>query len=138
MGPPRCPICKLMIVNKSQIALPQSDGRLFFDMAETNNPCFGCNACCQHYRVSFYHGELDTQPGGFIPADLTSPVTPFLACMRGTESGHGRCVALDDNGRCNIYANRPSTCREFRAFEDDGSMNPECLRLRELYKISGT
>jgi len=125
-------------MSTAQIPLMQEDGRVFYDMAENDNPCFGCNACCRHYRVSFYHGELDSQPGGYVPAHLTQPVTPFLACMQGTASGHGRCIALQTDGRCAIYPQRPSTCREFRAILDDGQFNPECLRLRSLYNISAT
>ena len=96
---------------------------------EAADPCAGCAACCRLLRVSFYHGELDSQPGGYVPAELTAQVTPFLACMKGTESG-GRCVALKDDLRCAIYPQRSSTCREFPAFMPDGSLNPECLRLR--------
>lgn len=119
-----------------QIACPQEDGRVFFDMAEGANPCIDCNCCCIHFRVSFYHGELDTQPGGVVPAALTVPLTPFRVCMRGTERGEGRCIALQGDGRCRIYAQRPSVCREFPAFMADGSLNPECVRLRALYGIS--
>lgn len=122
-------------MSKTQLSYPQDDGRVFHDMAPEGNPCFQCGACCRHYRVSFYHGEVDSQPGGFVPERHVQPVTPFIVCMRGTETGGGRCVALRDDGRCDIYPLRPSTCREFRAFLDDGSMNPECLRLRKLYGI---
>ncbi len=125
----------MLAVSKTQIPDPQADGRVFYDMAAADNPCFDCGACCYHYRVSFYHGELDTQPGGFVPAHLTSPVSPFLACMRGTETGRGRCIALHNDGRCAIYSQRPSTCREFQAFLADGSPHPECQRLREHYGI---
>lgn len=100
-------------------------------MAEEDNPSFGCGACCYHDRLSFHHGELDSQPGGFIPSELTSGIMPFLACMCATETGQGRCVALHDDGRCAIYSHRPSTCREFRAFQDDGSPHPEC----QLHRI---
>ncbi len=119
----------------AQIATLTEDGRIYYDMTGTDNPCSGCNACCRHFRVSFYHGELDSQPGGQVPADMTTQITPFRACMRGTESGHGRCVALQDDGRCGIYALRPSVCREYPVFMDDGSMNPECVRLRALHGI---
>ncbi len=119
----------------TQTATATEDGRVHYDMADGGNPCFGCGACCRHFRVSFYHGELDTQPGGYVPAALTVPVTPFHACMKGTESGKGRCVAYGEDGRCAIYPLRPSACREFPAFLEDGSMNPECLRLRALYGI---
>jgi Fe-S-cluster containining protein len=120
----------------SQTATPTEDGRTYYDMAEQGNPCFGCGCCCRHFRVSFYHGELDTQPGGYVPAALTQQVTPFRACMKGTEAGRGQCVARQDDGRCAIYDKRPSVCREFPAYLEDGSMNPECLRLRALYGIA--
>ena len=123
-------------MNNAQIAIPTGDGRIFYDMAGKDNPCDGCNACCRHFRVSFYHGELDSQPDGQVPADMTVPITPFRACMKGTESGHGRCIALQDDGRCGIYAQRPSVCREFPVFMADGSFNPECVRLRALHGIA--
>lgn len=117
----------------AQIAMPTEDGRIYYDMSATGNPCFNCGACCRHYRVSFYCGELDSQPGGHVPADMTVRLTPFRACMKGTESGGGRCIALLDDGRCGIYAQRPSVCREFPVFMEDGLMNPDCLRLRALH-----
>jgi Fe-S-cluster containining protein len=120
----------------AQTATCTEDGHVYYDMADEGNPCFGCGACCTHFRVSFYHGELDTQPGGYVPAELTTQLTPFRACMKGTEAGQGRCIALKEGGRCGIYEQRPSVCREFPVFMDDGSMNPECLRLRALYNIS--
>jgi len=118
-----------------QIAIPTDDGRVFYDMTSKDNPCQGCNACCRHFRISFYQGELDTQPGGFVPAELAVQVTPFRACMKGTESGYGSCIALQSDGRCGIYENRPSVCREYPVFMPDGTMNTECKRLREIYGI---
>lgn len=104
-------------------------------MTGADNPCAGCGACCRHFRISFYHGELDSQPGGYVPAGLCVPLTPFRACMKGTETGSGRCISLQDDMRCGIYAQRPSVCREFPAFMEDGSLNPDCLRLRALFGI---
>ncbi len=123
-------------MNKAQIAIRTDDGRMYYDMAGDDNPCFGCGACCRHFRVSFYHGELDTQPGGYVPAEFATQITPFRACMKGTEAGNGRCVAQQDNGHCAIYDRRPSVCREFPVFMEDGTMNPECLRLRALYGVT--
>lgn len=120
---------------RAQIVVRTEDGRVHYDMAEDGNPCFDCGICCRHFRVSFYHGEIDAQPGGWVPAELTSPVTPFRACMKGTEQGGGRCVALRDDGRCGIYDRRPSVCREFPALMADGALTPECVRLRRLYGI---
>lgn len=122
-------------MNHSQIATLNEDGSVFYDMAGEENPCSGCGVCCRHYRVSFYHGELDSQPGGYVPADMAVPVTPFRACMKGTEHGGTPCIALQADLRCGIYAQRPSVCREFPAFMPDGTLNPECVRLRTLYGI---
>ncbi len=123
-------------MNEVQTATRTEDGRVYYDMAAEGNPCFGCGLCCRHFRVSFYHGELDSQPGGYVPAALTLQVTPFRACMKGTEAGKGQCIALQGDGRCAIYLQRPSACREFPAFMEDGSMNPECLRLRAMYGVA--
>jgi hypothetical protein len=99
------------------------------------NPCISCGACCAYYRVSFYCGELEDGSGGTVPAALTTQVAPMISCMKGTETGHGRCVALvGELGRpgiaCRIYERRPSTCREFDNWLPDGTPNPECQRLR--------
>ncbi|MGA7595611.1 MAG: YkgJ family cysteine cluster protein [Gallionella sp.] len=119
----------------AQIVIPTGDGRIYYDMTGINNPCSGCSACCRHFRVSFYHGELDCQPDGHVPAGMTTQLTPFRACMKGTESGYDRCIALQADGLCSIYENRPSVCREFPVFMEDGSLNPECVRLRILHGI---
>lgn len=110
------------------------DNRVFYDMPETS-PCSNCGACCRHFRVSFYQGELNSFPGGFVPVEMTSPVTPFLVCMQGTETGGGRCIALQADNRCAIYANRPTPCREFPVYMEDGSLNPQCLKLRAQFGI---
>lgn len=105
-------------------------------MAHTDdNPCLSCGACCAHFRVSFYCGELTGGSGGFVPVELTSQVTPVLACMKGTEQGGQRCIALggtlgQPGIHCTIYENRPTPCREFSMWRDDGSPNPDCNRLR--------
>jgi Fe-S-cluster containining protein len=111
------------------------DGRVFIDMpSDDTNPCLNCGACCSHFRISFYSGETDALPGGFVPDELVTPLGPFRVCMKGTEQGHGRCVALlGEIGQsigCAIYANRPTPCREFPVWEEDGSPNPACQRLR--------
>ena len=56
--------------------------------------------------------------------------------MKGTESGHDRCIALQTDGLCSIYEHRPSVCREFPVFMENGSLNPECVRLRILHGIA--
>lgn len=123
-------------MKETQTTIHTEDGRTFHDMAASGNPCFNCGCCCRFFRVSFYHGELDSQPGGQVPAALTVPVTPFLVAMKGTETGRGRCVALGDDGRCSIYHQRPSACREFPVFLETGEINPECLRLQAIYDVA--
>jgi uncharacterized protein len=125
-------------MNQTQMASLTEDGSVYYDMTGTDNPCSGCGACCRHFRVSFYHGELDTQPDGYVPAGLTLQLTPFRACMKGTQAGGGRCIALQEDMRCGIYAQRPSVCREFPALMPDGTMNPECLELRARLGIPGS
>ena len=102
------------------------------------NPCFECGQCCQHFRVSFYHGEIAGNGTGVVPAELTSKLTAHLACMKGTEKGDAPCIALTHNKeegwRCSIYEDRPSPCREFNIFNEDGTPNPDCQRLQEVAK----
>ncbi|MCY0387929.1 YkgJ family cysteine cluster protein [Robbsia sp. Bb-Pol-6] len=114
------------------------DGRVFIDMPDdpARNPCLDCGACCQHFRVSFYGGESDAHPGGFVPDHLIVPINPVMACMKGTETGGAPCVALTGvvglGTGCSIYANRPTPCREFPVWMADGSPNPACQRLRPM------
>ncbi len=104
-------------------------------LADDDNPCIGCGApCCQYFRVSFYQGELDCYPGGFVPTALTQALPPFRACMNGTEVGKGRCVALGTDGLCQIYEHRPSVCRDFPNRLADGQLNPECVKLKAWYQ----
>lgn len=100
-----------------------------------NNPCLDCGACCAYFRVSFYCGELAGENGGWVPPSYVSQLSPLRACMKGTEAGHGRCIALvgelgKPGIRCRIYENRPSPCREFESWLPDGTPNAECQRLR--------
>ena len=138
MAPIRNSIQPPLTTPNLQIVIRTEDDRVFYDMPE-HSICNDCGACCKHFRVSFYQGELNTFPGGTVPAELTEPVTPFLVCMKGTANGNnngvGRCVALQENNRCGIYENRPSPCREYAAYMEDGSLNPKCVQLRMLYGI---
>ncbi len=112
------------------------DSRIFIDMPDSpDNPCIACGACCAHFRVSFYCGELTGGSGGFVPEHLASKVNNVMACMKGTEAGNGRCIALvGELGQtgigCSIYPDRPTPCREFAAWQQDGTPDPDCQRLR--------
>ena len=97
------------------------------------DPCADCGVCCQHFRISFYQGELASM-GGCVPDDMTGQLTSTFAAMRGTELGFKPCAALT-NGRCGIYSNRPTPCRDFPAMID-GKLNPKCVELKQLYQDS--
>jgi hypothetical protein len=103
------------------------------DMSEAN-PCMTCGICCTHFRISFYWAEGDDAPGGFVPVDMTEKLNAHLRCMKGSNSVPRRCVALaGEVGRqvlCTVYENRPSPCREFPVYFDDGTPNPRCDELR--------
>lgn len=81
--------------------------------------CLDCGACCHAFRVSFYWAETDEHPQGTVPAGLTTPISPYHVCMKGTDSKLPRCVALEgrvgEQVSCSIYSLRSSTCREFEA-----------------------
>jgi Fe-S-cluster containining protein len=86
--------------------------------------------------VSFYCGESDESPGGFVPAALTEKVHGQMLCMKGTNNYPPRCIALrGEVGKevsCAIYENRPTTCREFNEYELDGTPNTRCFKLRGI------
>lgn len=79
-----------------------------------SSPCLRCGACCSTYRVSFYWAESTAAPGGRVPVELTSALTPLTRCMQGTDRAQPRCIALaGEVGRgvsCTIYPQRPSVC----------------------------
>ena len=100
-----------------------------------DSPCLSCGACCAHFRVSFYCGEVADAAGGTVPPELVTQVGPLRACMKGTEHGGQRCIALrgelgQPGIHCAIYELRPSPCRDFPTWEADGTPNPDCQRVR--------
>lgn len=121
-----------------QIKTVTESGDVYLDMADDPlNPCQSCGACCTHFRISFYQGELDSN-GGIVPADMVSPITSFMVAMKGSETG-GRCCALSGdvghNIGCTIYENRPSVCRAFAVWDEVGNPNPKCQELRAKNKL---
>ncbi|HEY5763065.1 MAG TPA: YkgJ family cysteine cluster protein [Rhodocyclaceae bacterium] len=97
------------------------------------NPCLDCGVCCTHFRISFYWAEAD-DAGGTVPANMTEHLQQHLRCMKGSNQTPRRCAALlgevGQGVRCTIYPQRPSPCREFPVFHDDGTPNEACQRLR--------
>jgi Fe-S-cluster containining protein len=98
------------------------------------NPCLECGLCCTHFRVSFYWAEGDDAPGGFVPAEMTEKLNDFLRCMKGSNQIPRRCSALlgtvGEAVACSIYDRRPTPCREFEVYEENGAPNPRCNDLR--------
>jgi Fe-S-cluster containining protein len=122
--------------NFVQIVRFEDGNRVCVDMAnDVDNPCLSCGACCQHFRVSMYMGEMASSACGTVPDDMVSVINPLMVCMKGTEAGHKRCIALrgtvgKPSIRCEIYPLRPSACREYRVWSKYGTPNPDCQRLR--------
>lgn len=104
-------------------------------MSETDHssdyPCLDCGACCMSYRVSFYWAEAQARG---LPVVLTEQLTPFLACMAGTNADRPHCAALQGTiggpVACSIYAQRPAPCRELQPGDD------KCRRARGRHGLS--
>lgn len=103
-------------------------------MAEQLSPCQACGACCVTYRITLPRVELDTVPGGWVPATLTDSYTPTTACLREDPDVPGRCIALagtvGEYVTCTIYAKRPSACSEFAPLALLGSGDEACNEAR--------
>lgn len=97
-------------------------------------PCLSCGACCITYRVTLPRSELDSVPGGKVPAALTEPYTATTACMREQADTPGRCIALEGSVgtavSCSIYAQRPDACREFAPLTLFGRGDAACNEAR--------
>jgi uncharacterized protein len=107
-------------------------------MFDENQVCLSCGACCAAFRVSFYWAEADDAPGGQVPVALTERLTPHLRCMRGTNSKAPRCEQLLGDvlgGRCAIYDQRPSPCRELVPYDAAGHPTPQCQKARATYGL---
>ena len=103
------------------------------------NPCLSCGVCCTHFRVSFYWAEADPFMGGTVPAELTEKINDRFVCMKGTNQHNPRCIALEGTVgecvSCSIYDKRSNPCRDFPLWMEDGSLNPECQRLRQIHGL---
>lgn len=92
--------------------------------------CQSCGACCASYRVSFYWAEA-LELG--IPDAMVEQLTPWNACLRGTNSAMPRCAALTgtvgERVTCGMYAQRPSPCRDVEIGDD------RCRRARQRHGL---
>lgn len=101
--------------------------------------CTSCGACCATYPVVFARQEIDSESGGWVPAELTEnhKILGRCAYMRGTRDQPGRCVALTGtigvSVSCEIYEKRPSPCRDFAPEADAGRGDMRCGDARRLH-----
>ena len=65
---------------------------------------------------------------------MTSSVSAHQNSMNGTNQEKPSCVALSGivgtATSCDIYENRPSTCRSFKPSFEDGLQNTNCEKAR--------
>ena len=105
---------------------------------EVFSVCRDCGACCASFRVSFYWGEADDAPGGWVPVAATERLNQHLRCMRGTNSATPRCDQLQGavpGALCRIYEHRPGTCRDMQPYTPDGGINEQCTRARANFGL---
>lgn len=105
------------------------------------HPCQTCGACCSAFRVMFYWRGADSKTENAVPQNLAVNLGGDWVCMKGTESKHRpRCVALKgqvgDRVQCEIYSQRPSPCRLFKASFELGYREPRCDEARLRFGLS--
>ncbi|MFM8863911.1 MAG: YkgJ family cysteine cluster protein [Limnohabitans sp.] len=97
----------------------------------TDSPCTRCGACCASFRVSFYWAEAEARG---LPGHVYEPLTPVLACMKGTNSKHPRCMALSGEVgkqvKCTVYEHRTSPCHEVEVGDR------QCLKARARHGLA--
>lgn len=101
--------------------------------------CDDCGACCASFRVSFYWGEANDAPGGWVPVEFTERLSPYLRSMRGTNAAAPHCDQLAGQvpgARCKIYPQRPSTCHDMQPYTETGEVNAQCNRARARYGLT--
>lgn len=126
-----------------QIKIPQEDGRIFVDMPDDNtHVCASCGACCNHFRVSFYAGEVAgsfTDSAFAVPSDKIIMISPVYAAMKGTNQQQVTCISfkgeVGKSSHCSIYRQRSSTCREFYVYDEAGQPNPACQTARAAHQL---
>ncbi len=108
-------------------------------MPDQGGNCMRCGACCATYPVLFAPEELDSRPGGWVPAALTETIYSRCVHMQGTAHSPRRCVALQgtvgEEVRCTIYGQRPSPCRDFAPEADTGQGDARCADARRLHGL---
>jgi Fe-S-cluster containining protein len=110
-------------------------------MSEFKHPCLTCGACCSYFFVSFDARELTPEFGPWqVPDYLTIIAEDGSPTMLGTDILHRpRCTALagrvGKSSSCQIYSQRPGTCRNFKASYEGGIKNPRCDEARAFHAL---
>lgn len=103
-------------------------------------PCLACGACCATYRITLPRCDLDSHPGGWVPAHLAEPYTPTTAAMREATDTPNRCIALagsvGHDAKCAIYPQRPAACSEFAPFATLGIGDDACNEARRRHGLA--
>jgi len=97
---------------------------LTFMMTE---PCLSCEKCC--CRVGFIVEIFETDEI-FNDESLVWQNKNMRKTIKSNGDGY-TCIALKENGECNIYHKRPRVCREFEAGGE------RCVALRK-YETQST
>jgi uncharacterized protein len=107
---------------------------------EKIHPCQKCGACCASFRVSFYWIEAESYIENSVPQNFIEDLDLNTRCMKGTSHKHQpKCVALSgrvgDKVGCEIYLNRPSPCRNFKASYENGYQEIRCDEARSKHGL---
>jgi Fe-S-cluster containining protein len=89
--------------------------------------------------VKFYWREAE-KGANAVPMESVEEFSDLQRVMRGTNDKHyNRCVELKgeigSQVACQIYANRPSPCRNFSASFENGVQNTRCDEARAIYRL---
>lgn len=108
-------------------------------MKDKLHPCQKCGACCSIFRVSFVVGEAAKDQFN-VPEEYTVRISDELLALKFKNPNKKRCQALQGHiGQqvgCEIYENRPSPCRNFKASYEDGLKNVRCDQARSAMGLS--
>ena len=77
----------------------------------------GCSDCCKRFSVTRVEADLVAEGAALLDDDT---IAAIAARARAASTS---CPALDDRGRCLVYAHRPVICRTHGLairFQDDG------------------
>lgn len=112
------------------------------ELKNLNNlhPCQTCGACCAIFRVSFLKNELSKDHAYSVPEDAVIDSSQKIVTLKGTDK-QGRPACEQLIGRigkkvgCQIYKNRPSPCRAFKASFEEGEHNIRCDKARRAHGL---